>query len=67
VGIYTARAADTQLLYVLAPSPKGAADPLRSVEAIGGDPLAARITLANGAVYEVRFHLGQAAEWKRTQ
>jgi hypothetical protein len=64
VGIYTAKGKTTHLLYVLAPAQTGAADPVQAVEPLGGDPAAARIRFAGGRVYEVRFHLGRAAEWK---
>jgi hypothetical protein len=67
VGIYTAKGKTTHLLYVLAPAPKGAKDPIRSVEALGGDPAAARVTRADGRVYEVRFQLGKAAGWKQVR
>jgi hypothetical protein len=60
VGVFSARGASREMLYVLAPSPKGAADPLRSVERLGDDPRAARIVFADGAVYEVRFGEGKA-------
>ena len=55
VGIYTARGIRQEMLYVLAPSPKGAPDPVESVEALGADPRAARIRFAGGRTYEVRF------------
>jgi hypothetical protein len=58
VGIFTASGVKQQMLYVLAPSPKGAADPVKSVEALGSDPRAARISFTNGRVYEVRFGHG---------
>lgn len=60
VGIYEERAATTHILYVLAPSPKGSKDPVKSVEPLGKDPMAARITLTNGKHYEVHFHPGGA-------
>jgi hypothetical protein len=67
VAIYTARAATTHLVYVLAPAPQGAADPLRSVEPMGNDPTAARIAFTDGRVYEVRFRPGRPAEWNRAR
>jgi hypothetical protein len=60
VGVFSARGVNREMLYVLAPSPKGAADPVRAVEPIEGDPRAARITFADGRVYEVRFGNGTA-------
>jgi hypothetical protein len=60
VGIYKLRGGTVRMLYVLAPAVKGAPDPVRSVEAIGGDPTAARITFTNGRTREVRFRTGQA-------
>lgn len=66
-GILSARGGITHLLYVLAPAPKGAADPVLAVEPLGSDPAAARVRLRNGSVYEVRFHLGSPASWKRVQ
>jgi hypothetical protein len=60
VGIFSARGVTREMLYVLAPSPKGAGDPVRRVEPIAGDARAARITFADGGVYEVRFGNGQA-------
>jgi hypothetical protein len=65
VGIYTTHAKTTNMLYVLAPAPKGSPDPVRSVEALQGEPTAARITFSDGRVYEVRFNLGEAATWKQ--
>jgi hypothetical protein len=65
VAIYTARGGTTHLLYVLAPAPKGAADPVKSVEPLDNSPSAARITFVDGRVYEVRFQLGRAATWTR--
>jgi hypothetical protein len=63
VGIFTTRARTTRMLYVLAPAPRGAPDPLRSVEPLGD--AAARITFAGGAVYEVRFRPGAATAVRR--
>jgi hypothetical protein len=63
VGIYTEHGATTNILYVMAPSPKGAKEPVKSVEALGGDPMSARITLTNGKVYQVHFHPGKTPEW----
>jgi hypothetical protein len=60
VGIFSATGVTREMLYVLAPSPKGAGDPVRRVEPIAGDPRAARITFADGAVYDVRLGNGQA-------
>jgi len=60
VGIFTASGVERQMLYVLAPSPKGAADPVKSVERLGSDPRAARITFIDGKVYEVHFGKGTA-------
>ncbi len=60
VGIFTTRAADTTLLYVLAPARPGAPDPVKSIEPLGTDPRAARITFTDGRVYEVRFTPGSA-------
>jgi hypothetical protein len=65
VGIYNVKAATTHILYVLAPSKKGSPDALKSVEPLGNDPTAARITLTDGRVYEVRFHEGKAPDWKQ--
>ena len=55
VGIYTIHSGTTNLFYVLAPSPKGAKDPVKSVEALANDPASARITLTDGKVYQVHF------------
>jgi hypothetical protein len=60
VGVFTARGVNREMLYVLAPSPKGSGDPVRSVEPIGGAPDAALITFADGKIYEVRFGKGMA-------
>jgi hypothetical protein len=65
VGIYSAKGATTHILYVLAPSAKGAPSAIKSVEPLGSDSCAARITLASGRVYEVRFHEGKAPDWKQ--
>jgi hypothetical protein len=46
----------------MAPARAGAPDHVRSIDALGDDPAAARITLANGRLYDVRFPLGRAAE-----
>ena len=59
VGIFTVHAATTNILYVLAPSPKGVGDPVKSVEAIAKDRLSARVTLTNGKVYQVQFNPGK--------
>jgi len=67
VGIYTTRAATTNLLYVLAPAPKGASDPLKSIEPLDNDPAAARLTFTDGRIYEVRFRPGQPAAWQRSR
>ena len=64
VGIFTTRGRTTHILYVLAPAPKGAPDPLKSVEPLGNDPAAARITFASGHVCEVHFHSGKSPDWK---
>ncbi len=66
VGIFTKRAATTSLLYVLAPAPKGAPDPIKSVEALNDDPAAARISFTDGPVYEVRFQPGKPASYTKT-
>jgi hypothetical protein len=60
VGVFSARGITREMLYVLAPSPKGAGDPVRSVEPVSGDPRAARITFTSGQVYEIRFGNGNA-------
>jgi hypothetical protein len=60
VAIFTARGNRQEMLYVLAPGPKGAPDPLESVAALGGDPRAARVKFADGRIYEVRFAGGKA-------
>jgi hypothetical protein len=54
VGIYEEHAATTGILYVLAPSAKGAGSPVKSVEALG-DAGSARIRLTNGKSYVVHF------------
>jgi len=55
VAIYSARGLRCEMLYVLAPAPKGAADPVKMIEPLGGDPRAARVTFTNGKTYEVHF------------
>jgi hypothetical protein len=60
VGVFSARGLTREMLYVLAPSPKGAVDPVRSVEPVLGDPRAAQITFTSGQVYEIRFGNGKA-------
>jgi hypothetical protein len=60
VGIFTAQGARQEMLYVLAPSPKGAPDPVESVEPLGGDSRAARVRLTGGRTYDVRFGDGKA-------
>jgi len=60
VGIFSARGVEVNLFYVLAPAPRGAPDPVKSVEAVPGDPRAARVSIAGGRVYEVRFGKGSA-------
>ena len=59
-GILSAGGVEANLLYVLAPAPPGAPDPVKTVEALTGDPRAARIAFADGRVYEVRFAKGSA-------
>jgi hypothetical protein len=59
-GILSAGGVEANLLYVLAPAPPGAPDPVKTVEALSGDPRAARIAFADGRVYEVRFAKGSA-------
>lgn len=54
VGIYEEHAATTGILYVLAPSAKGAGSLVKSVEALG-DAGSARIRLTNGKSYVVHF------------
>jgi hypothetical protein len=61
VGIFSARGVEANLLYVLAPSPRGGGDPVKAVEAIAGDPRGARISFRDGRVYEVRFGGGSAS------
>jgi hypothetical protein len=65
VGIYTAHAQAAHLLYALVPAPKGTAGRLQAIEALDNDPAAARIKFTDGRVYEVRFHPGKPATWKR--
>ena len=60
VAIYTARGMRREMLYVLAPAPKGAAEPLKAVEPLDGDPRAARVIFANGKTYAVHFRTGGA-------
>jgi hypothetical protein len=60
VGTFSARGVNRELLYVLAPGPQGAADPLRSVEPLDADSRAARVTFIDGRVYQVRFGTGKA-------
>ena len=61
VGIYSVHGATVNLVYVIAPSPKGKEDPVRSIEAVGSD--SARIVLTGGKTYTVRFRPGQTPEW----
>jgi hypothetical protein len=67
VAIYRTRGKTVNLLYVMAPAPARASDPVRSVEPLGGDPSAARIVFRDGRTYEVRFALGKPAQWKLAQ
>ena len=55
VAVYTARGMRREMLYVLAPAPPGAPDPVKSVEPLDGDPRAARVSFTNGRIYEVHF------------
>jgi hypothetical protein len=64
VAIYEGRGKTSHFLYVLAPSTAGAKDPVRSVKALGNDPTAAQIEMADGRIYEVRFALGKTATWR---
>jgi hypothetical protein len=65
VGIISASGVTREMLYVLAPSAKGAADPVRAVEPLDGDPRAARVTFADGRVFEVRFQQEKAqGSWR---
>ena len=66
VGILSAHGVEANLLYVLAPSPRGAGDPVKAVDAIAGDPRGARISFSDGRVYEVHF-AGGSAEWKKVR
>jgi hypothetical protein len=63
VGIFTAHGATKSMVYVLAPAPKGAGDPVKSVESLGNDPASAQITMASGKIYKVRFHPGRTPEF----
>jgi hypothetical protein len=65
VAIYSIRGKTTYVLYAMAPAPAGAQDPLLAVEALDGDPAAARIVFRDGRKYEVRFTLGKPAVWKK--
>lgn len=65
VGIFTASGVKQEMLYVLAPAPTGQADPVKSVEPLGTDSRAVRITFTDGKVYEVRFGKGSAEVTKR--
>lgn len=64
VAIYRAQGKTVYLLYVLAPAPAGARDPVRAVEPLDGDPAAARIVFRDGKSYEVRFTPGKPAEYR---
>lgn len=64
VAIYKARGKTVSLMYVLAPIPAGAADPVSDVEPLAGDPAAARILFRDGRVYEVRFSPGKPATYR---
>ncbi len=66
VAIYEARGRSVDLVYVLAPAPAGAPDPVRSMERIGEDDSAVRIVFRDGKSYDVRFTPGRPAEWKMT-
>ena len=61
VGIYEENATSTKILYVLAPSAKGATDPIKAVEALGNDPGSARVRLSSGKTYEVHFRGGDTS------
>ncbi len=64
VAIYQTRGKSAHLIYVMAPAPAGAKDPVGTVEPLDGDPAAARIVFRDGKVYEVRFTPGKPAMWK---
>lgn len=64
VAIYRAQGKTVHLLYVLAPAPAGARDPVSAVEPLGADPAAARIRFHDRRSYEVRFTPGKPATWK---
>jgi hypothetical protein len=61
VAIFTARGVTKEMLYVLAPSPNGAADPIHSIRGVNDAPGVSLITLADGRVFEVRFQEGSAS------
>ncbi|MBL8178379.1 MAG: alginate lyase family protein [Bryobacterales bacterium] len=65
VGVYRIEAKTAHFLYVMAPTPAGAKDPVRAIEPLDGDPAAARIVFHDGRRYEVRFTPGKPAVWKR--
>lgn len=64
VAIYRASGKTVHQLYVMAPAPSGAPNPVRAVEPLGGDPTAARIVFRDGRTYEVRFTLGRPATFR---
>jgi hypothetical protein len=66
VAIYRAQGRTAHILYVMAPAPAGAADPVRAVEPLGADPAAARIVFHDGRTYEVRFTPGKPAAFARS-
>lgn len=53
---------ETQLLWVLAPAPPGAPDPIAAVEPVPGSPLAAKIRFKDGRVHQVLFSGSGPAE-----
>ena len=65
VAVFQAKGdGETHLLYVLAPAPAGAPDPVVAVEPVEGNPLAARIRLRDGRALHVVFSGAGPADLK---
>lgn len=66
VAIYRAQGKTAHILYVMAPAPAGAGDPVRAIEPLGADPAAARILFNDGRSFDVRFNPGKPAAFTQS-